>query len=166
MVTLRYDRIDELIGDEKSGRVKTIADLAEVSPDYLWKIRMGKAPNVSAVVLGRVAEALGVSVDYLLGAERDEQGLPVSEPDFASVVARLNGLRDGERARLRIIIEAILEFGGYSPRSVDVRTQHRETRDILDLLAALPDEVYQSVVEEAERRRTGKSPGVPGEQSA
>lgn len=129
MVTLRYDRIDELIGDEKSGRVKSIAALAEISPSYLWELRKGKVPNVSAVVLGRVADALGVSVDYLLGIDQDERGMPVPSADYAQYVARINELAGSLReAMVRIIADAF----GLIDQAEDQSEQRNQERRLLD----------------------------------
>ena len=44
---------------------------AGISKSYLWELENGKSPRPSAKVLGALADALGVSLDYLIG--RDEK---------------------------------------------------------------------------------------------
>lgn len=46
-----------------------LATRAGVSREYVWRLRAGKQDNVSADVLSRMADCLGVSVDYLLGRD-------------------------------------------------------------------------------------------------
>jgi transcriptional regulator with XRE-family HTH domain len=38
-----------------------------VSPDYIYKILRGERPNISAINLASIANALGVSMEYLVG---------------------------------------------------------------------------------------------------
>ena len=156
MVRLRHDRIDELIGKE-SGRVNEVAGLADVSPDYLWKLRNDKAPNASAVIVGRLAEVFGVPADYLLGIERDDRGLPVAEADIAVFVARLNHLQPDDRARVRTIFDSILEFGKYSQRSADVGIPDRQ-KHWPPIFAEMTDvewQAFEALVDEWARRRRG-----------
>jgi transcriptional regulator with XRE-family HTH domain len=49
---------------------------AEVNYVTLSKIERGKMPQVSADIVARVAVALGVSTDYLLGVQEDTQAAP------------------------------------------------------------------------------------------
>lgn len=60
---------------------------AGVSYDYIYKILRGERPNISAVNLGAIAHALGVSMEYLMGVTDEpefarlfgDNGIPVSE---------------------------------------------------------------------------------------
>src|SRR5690606_10678174 len=46
-----------------------LARKAGVSTSYLWEVENGKRINLTGAVLERLADALGCSVDYLLGRE-------------------------------------------------------------------------------------------------
>jgi transcriptional regulator with XRE-family HTH domain len=60
---------------------------AGVSYDYIYKILRGERPNISAVNLGSIAHALGVSMEYLMGVSDEpefarlfgDDGIPISE---------------------------------------------------------------------------------------
>lgn len=47
--------------------VPQLGQLARVSARHILRLEAGERPNVSAVVLARVAVALGVDINYLLG---------------------------------------------------------------------------------------------------
>jgi len=44
-----------------------LAELAQIEQSYVSKLERGKAPNVSGVILARIARALETSTDFLLG---------------------------------------------------------------------------------------------------
>ena len=44
-----------------------LARRAHLNKVHLWKIRQGLRPNLTAVTVVRLAMALGVTTDYLLG---------------------------------------------------------------------------------------------------
>jgi transcriptional regulator with XRE-family HTH domain len=52
---------------------KTLADLADIDMRHVYRLEAEKRPNVSAVVLARVAVALDVTLEYLLGLTDDCQ---------------------------------------------------------------------------------------------
>lgn len=52
-----------------------LAQQAGISRNHLWRIEKGDRPKVGADVLARIAEALGVSVDDLVG-----EGQPAQKP--------------------------------------------------------------------------------------
>ena len=125
MSMLRSDRIDQLIGTEV-GRVNEVSALSDISPEYLWKLRNGKAPNVSAVIIARLAEALGVSADYLLGIERDDHGLPVPEPEIAELVHRMNHLPGAVRVKVAQVVRIVLELVGSGGSVVPILSGEQE----------------------------------------
>lgn len=54
----------------RMARQKTIRDLATetgLSVSQLYRLEKGERPRVAATTLARIAQALGTSVDYLLG---------------------------------------------------------------------------------------------------
>ena len=163
MAELRLDRLNVLI-EASPKSIGELAELTEVSPEHIWKIRNGRTPNVSAVVLGRLAEALGVATDYLLGMERDESGLPIPEPEVASLLARLNQQSPGQRVRLAEILDQILDL-------VDSVSGATPAAQLVRLLSSLPEDrreywqtMIQSEVAEADRAesQSGRIAGVQG----
>ena len=41
--------------------------MAKVTARHIWRLEAGKRPNVAAVTLARIALAVDVDIDYLLG---------------------------------------------------------------------------------------------------
>ena len=54
-----------------------LARLAQIEQSYVSKLERGKAPNVSGIILARIARALGTSVDFLLGVSDDPAPRPI-----------------------------------------------------------------------------------------
>lgn len=61
-----------------------LAQLAQIEPSYVSKLEKGQAPNVSAIILARIARSLGTSLDYLVGLTNDP--VPSPNPDTLSAV--------------------------------------------------------------------------------
>lgn len=61
---------------EKGWTRAELARRAQVNQTHLWKILGGQRPRVEALTVKRLARALGVTTDYLLGmdvADEEEQ---------------------------------------------------------------------------------------------
>ena len=54
---------------EKGWTRAELARRASVNQTHLWKILSGKRPRIEAVTVKRLARALGVTTDYLLGMD-------------------------------------------------------------------------------------------------
>jgi transcriptional regulator with XRE-family HTH domain len=52
--------------------LRALGDMANVSYVTVSKIERGKMPQVSVDIVVKLADALGVSVDYLLGRKTEE----------------------------------------------------------------------------------------------
>jgi transcriptional regulator with XRE-family HTH domain len=52
--------------------LRALGEMADVSYVTVSKIERGKMPQVSVDIVLRLANALGVSVDYLLGRKEEE----------------------------------------------------------------------------------------------
>jgi HTH-type transcriptional regulator, competence development regulator len=52
--------------------LRELGDLADVSYVTVSKIERGKMPQVSVDIVVKLADALGVSIDYLLGRKAEE----------------------------------------------------------------------------------------------
>lgn len=72
---------------EKQGLLQPdLAQLAQIEQSYVSKLERGLAPNVSGVVLARIATALETTTDYLLGLSDDPNPRPA--PNHASFATR------------------------------------------------------------------------------
>ena len=47
--------------------VHDVEQRAKVTARHIWRLEAGKRPNVAAVTLARIALAVDVDIDYLLG---------------------------------------------------------------------------------------------------
>jgi transcriptional regulator with XRE-family HTH domain len=70
-----------------------LAKLAKIEQSYVSKLERGLAPNVSGIILGRLALVLETTVDYLLGLTSDPTPRPVNQnhpalqdPDFREIM--------------------------------------------------------------------------------
>jgi transcriptional regulator with XRE-family HTH domain len=73
-------RFGERIKERRMAKKMTLEQLAqatESSKSYIWELENKNPPRPSAEKLAAIAEALGVTVDYLFG--RDEQTLEEAE---------------------------------------------------------------------------------------
>jgi transcriptional regulator with XRE-family HTH domain len=44
-----------------------VQEMAGVTARHVWRLEAGRRPNVAAVTLARIAVAIGVDINYLLG---------------------------------------------------------------------------------------------------
>jgi transcriptional regulator with XRE-family HTH domain len=79
MFRFNPDQLGERLHALRRRHGQTLRDLgtqAEVNYVTLSKIERGKMPQVSADIVARLAVALGVSTDYLLGLQEEAQTAP------------------------------------------------------------------------------------------
>jgi transcriptional regulator with XRE-family HTH domain len=67
VATALGDKIREL-RQKRGYTLEKLAELTESSKSYIWELENKKPPRPSAEKLGAIARALGVTVDYLIGA--------------------------------------------------------------------------------------------------
>jgi transcriptional regulator with XRE-family HTH domain len=67
----------ELLRKNKSWTQGQLALYAEIDRSYVTKLEAGDAPNVSGVILARIARALETTTDFLLGLSNDPNPRPV-----------------------------------------------------------------------------------------
>ncbi len=69
---------------------------AEVSTSMIYKLETNERPNVSGVILDRLATALGTSVDYLMGRTNDPRPHPPADDleDDPELILRRQRLAD------------------------------------------------------------------------
>jgi transcriptional regulator with XRE-family HTH domain len=75
-VTVRFDgrRLQSLRKQQGIG-VDDLSIASGVSARHIWRLEAGQRPNTSAVILARVAWALGTTVEYLVGLTDDSRGI-------------------------------------------------------------------------------------------
>ena len=91
MFRFNPEQVGERLHALRRRRGQTLRDLgaqAEVNYVTLSKIERGKMPQVSADIVARVAVALGVSTDDLLGLADDPQTSVAAAPQSAPRAAR------------------------------------------------------------------------------
>ncbi len=94
-----------------------LAALAGISPEEVYLVEKNRKPRVSAVVIGRLAAALGTTADYLLGLTADPTRPPrldgrVEPVRLAGLLLFLEQLARLSPGRKRRIVEALLAFLG------------------------------------------------------
>jgi transcriptional regulator with XRE-family HTH domain len=52
---------------EQGLSVHDVSRVAKVTARHIWRLEAGKRPNVAAVTLARIALAVDVDINYLLG---------------------------------------------------------------------------------------------------
>ena len=52
---------------ERGLSARDVERMAKVTARHIWRLEAGKRPNVAAVTLARIALAIEVDIDYLLG---------------------------------------------------------------------------------------------------
>lgn len=58
---------------ERGLSVHEVEQMAGVTARHIWRLEAGKRPNVAAVTLARIAVAIDVDVNYLLGLSDSPQ---------------------------------------------------------------------------------------------
>lgn len=58
---------------ERGLSVHQVQEMAGVTARHIWRLEAGKRPNVAAVTLARIAVAIDVDVNYLLGLSESPQ---------------------------------------------------------------------------------------------
>ena len=109
-----------------------LAQRAQISPTYLSEIERGKATNVTIDIVFHLAEALGISVPYLLGLS----DAPTSADDGAPIEAGQDRLtfevRDPELRALMVELADLMH--GMTP------AQRRYFADQVRLMRRLMEE--------------------------
>jgi transcriptional regulator with XRE-family HTH domain len=56
---------------ERGLSARDVERMARVTARHIWRLEAGKRPNVAAVTLARIALAVEVDINYLLGLTED-----------------------------------------------------------------------------------------------
>lgn len=111
-VTEVSERLGARIAELRKERGWTQRELAErtgITPTYVSEIENARTKNVGSAILLEIADALGASLDYLLGRrETREEEEPLTVPPNLSEAAAVKGwsyaeTRDTLRARKMVV---------------------------------------------------------------
>ena len=87
------ERIDELLRERGISGSRMSADLG-MSRSFMTELRKGRAKSVTAETAARIAEYLGVSVDYLLGKDDAVKSDDPVERELAGYLEELRNRPD------------------------------------------------------------------------
>ena len=88
--------------------LEQLATQAEASKSYVWDLENNRLPKPSADKLTKIAEALGVTTDYLSGADKassPEKALENAQD--ANFFRKYRNLDDETKAKIRQILDII-----------------------------------------------------------
>lgn len=100
------DRIKAELKKDSSKSVKEMCQVCEVNKNILSTMAAGSMPKLEN--LSKIADYLGVSVDYLLCREQNEKSTPDNAVRSA-VIEKVNHLPDSSLDRLLGYLEALEE---------------------------------------------------------
>lgn len=82
----------------RSLSLQDIADRAQLSKSHVWEMEKGRGANPTIDTAVRVAAALGVSFEYLVGLGGDE---PALHPDAMRIACEVDALLRKQRRKAR-----------------------------------------------------------------
>jgi transcriptional regulator with XRE-family HTH domain len=91
---------------KKGYTLEKLAEIAESSKSYIWELENKNPPRPSAEKLGAIARALGVTIDYLVGADIPESLQTAEDRAFFREYQRMS---PALRAKLRQMRELLDE---------------------------------------------------------
>lgn len=103
---MEFDNIGEKVRALRKERGLTqekLAEMAEISINYLSKIENNKIRNVGVVITVRLAKALGVTSGYLMGQENMDQMLD------EEILGRLSECTQADKKKILKIIDILQE---------------------------------------------------------
>lgn len=97
-------RIKEL-RTEKKMTLDQLADATKSSKSYIWELENKNPPRPSAEKLSAIAKALGVTVDYLFGADDQTK----AEAEDMAFFREYSEMPEHTRLQLRAIAKTLTE---------------------------------------------------------
>jgi DNA-binding Xre family transcriptional regulator len=109
-IFLQIERLNKLMEQKGWGPIE-LERASGVGYDTIYKIRTAKRPKSSAEILGRLCQALGCSLDYIMGMTDDPRPYPDLELSMMSqellyTISRLSPRRQHD---LLIMVRALAE---------------------------------------------------------
>lgn len=106
-----YKTLSRLCEDRKITGYRMCKDCG-ISPGAMTDLKAGRKRTLSAVNMQKLADYFGVSVDYLLGAEKERTAAPKSDglsPEDARIMDLLRRLSPENKRKFAEILEALAE---------------------------------------------------------
>jgi len=88
---------------EKGLTLDRLAEATGSSKSYIWELENKNPPRPSAEKVARIAEALGVTSDYLVDPK---EGSPTEEVVDQAFFRKYRGLPDNDKERIRRMVES------------------------------------------------------------
>ena len=88
---------------EKGLTLDGLAEATASSKSYIWELENKNPPRPSAEKVARIAEALGVTSDYLVDPS---EGSPTEEVVDQAFFRKFKGLPDTDKERIRQMVES------------------------------------------------------------
>jgi len=104
MATALGDKIREL-RQKRGYTLEKLAELTESSKSYIWELENKNPPRPSAEKLGAIARALGVTVDYLIGADLPEDLQTAEDRAFFRKYQRMSPTLKAKLRQMRDLLD-------------------------------------------------------------
>ena len=101
MPTELGSRIKEL-RDKKGYTLEKLAELTQSSKSYIWELENKNPPRPSADKVSKIANKLGVTIDYLIGTEA---GITVESATDARFYRKYQQMDDKTKEKIRTIAD-------------------------------------------------------------
>ncbi len=97
----RHDRLDDWMS-KREIESSELAEKTGLTYNYIYLIRQGKRPNISAINVVKIAQALEISVEWLTGVSDNPLGVgtkpPQEEIELLLLYRRLSAERQNDLA--------------------------------------------------------------------
>jgi transcriptional regulator with XRE-family HTH domain len=107
MPTALGSKIKEL-REEKKYTLEKLADLTDSSKSYIWELENKNPPRPSADKISKIAEQLGVTMDYLLDKEAT---ITVEDATDARFYRKYQQMDDKTKSKIRSFVDLWDEDG-------------------------------------------------------
>lgn len=101
MPTELGSRIKEL-RDKKGYTLEKLAELTQSSKSYIWELENKSPPRPSADKVSKIANKLGVTIDYLIG---NEASITVESATDARFYRKYQKMDDKTKEKIRTIVD-------------------------------------------------------------
>tara|TARA_R110001592_G_scaffold318344_1_gene595431 strand:+ start:5831 stop:6163 length:333 start_codon:yes stop_codon:yes gene_type:complete len=88
--------------DKKQFTLEKLADLTKSSKSYIWELENKAPPRPSAEKISKIAEQLGVTIEYLLD---DQASITVENAADARFYRKYQQMDDKTKAKIRSFVD-------------------------------------------------------------
>lgn len=135
---INLSRLEKLMGKKNWGAGE-LAEYSGVKYDTVYSLRVGRRTNTTSRTLKKIADALGTSVDYLLGETDEEkpalQKLPEQVRQLAEIARNLSEMRQEELTKIAALLEKLDRE----------RQAESETNEVYNLLESIERTINREI---------------------